>query len=166
MFKVNDVVMYASYGVCEIAAIEEKDFSGENVEYYILRPISDSRNTFYVPTNKEALTQQMRRVYTKSEVEELIKAIPDAKLINLDDDSQRKEKFREIISGGDREELIRLIKTLFSRRQELAQRNKRLRAADEKFLNDAENMLHDEFAYALGIKKDEVISYIRSHTQV
>ena len=36
MFKVNDVVMYASYGVCEIAAIEEKDFSGENVEYYIL----------------------------------------------------------------------------------------------------------------------------------
>ena len=125
MFKVNDVVMYASYGVCEIAAIEEKDFSGENVEYYILRPISDSRNTFYVPT-----------------------------------------KFREIISGGDREELIRLIKTLFSRRQELAQRNKRLRAADEKFLNDAENMLHDEFAYALGIKKDEVISYIRSHTQV
>ena len=35
MFKVNDVVMYASYGVCEIAAIEEKDFSGENVEYYI-----------------------------------------------------------------------------------------------------------------------------------
>ena len=103
MFKVNDVVMYASYGVCEIAAIEEKDFSGENVEYYILRPISDSRNTFYVPTNKEALTQQMRRVYTKSEVEELIKAIPDAKLINIDDDSQRKEKFREIISGGDRE---------------------------------------------------------------
>lgn len=91
MFKVNDVVMYASYGVCEIAAIEEKDFSGENVEYYILRPISDSRNTFYVPTNKEALTQQMRRVYTKSEVEELIKAIPDAKLINIDDDSQRKE---------------------------------------------------------------------------
>lgn len=90
MFKVNDVVMYASYGVCEIAAIEEKDFSGENVEYYILRPISDSRNTFYVPTNKEALTQQMRRVYTKSEVEELIKAIPDAKLINIDDEEKGK----------------------------------------------------------------------------
>ena len=83
MFKVNDVVMYASYGVCEIAAIEEKDFSGENVEYYILRPISDSRNTFYVPTNKEALTQQMRRVYTKSEVEELIKAIPSLSISTM-----------------------------------------------------------------------------------
>ena len=77
MYKVNDVVVYASYGVCEISAIEERDFSGENVEYYVLRPVGDSRNTFYVPTAKSALTEQMRRVYTREEVEGLIRVMPE-----------------------------------------------------------------------------------------
>ncbi len=163
MYKVNDVVVYASYGVCEISAIEERDFSGENVEYYVLRPVGDSRNTFYVPTAKSALTEQMRRVYTREEVEELIRVMPDEDFIWIDDEAVRKEKYREIISGGDRLELVKLIKTLYIRRQELLQQHKKLHSADEKFLAEAENMLYDEFAYALGIGKDEVVPYIKEH---
>ena len=163
MYKVNDVVVYASYGVCEISAIEERDFSGENVEYYVLRPVGDSRNTFYVPTAKSALTEQMRRVYTREEVEALIRVMPDEDFIWIDDEAVRKEKYREIISGGDRLELVKLIKTLYIRRQELLQQHKKLHSADEKFLAEAENMLYDEFAYALGIGKDEVVPYIKEH---
>ena len=55
MYNVNDAVVYSSYGVCVISAIEERDFSGESVEYYVLRPVSDNKNTFYVPTSNEDL---------------------------------------------------------------------------------------------------------------
>lgn len=43
MYNVNDAVVYASYGVCVISAIEERDFSGENIEYYILQPVGDKK---------------------------------------------------------------------------------------------------------------------------
>ena len=44
-------------------------------------------------------------------------------------------------------------------------KHKKLRSSDEKFLNDAENILYDEFAYALKIPKNEVISYIKKRIE-
>ena len=33
MYKVNDAVIYASYGVCIVKSIENRDFTGKDVEY-------------------------------------------------------------------------------------------------------------------------------------
>lgn len=43
MYNINDAVVYGSNGVCVITAIENRDFSGENVEYYILQPVNNSK---------------------------------------------------------------------------------------------------------------------------
>ena len=161
MYNINDTVMYASYGVCRITSIVKRDFSGEDIEYYVLQPVSDSKNTFYVPTSFGTLRDKMRRVYSREEVEELINVMPDEKLIWIDNDSERKEAYRNIIESGDRIQLVKLIKTLYIKRETLSQNHKKLHSADERFLHDAENMLYDEFAYALNIPKDEVISYIK-----
>ena len=102
MFNLNDAVVYASYGVCIITAIEKRDFSGENIEYYILHPVNDRKNTFYVPTSNNSLTQKMRSVFSRKEAEELIKLMPDEKFVWIDDESQRKEAYRKIIENGSR----------------------------------------------------------------
>ena len=34
MYKVGDMVMYGTFGICKITAIEKRDFTGEEQEYY------------------------------------------------------------------------------------------------------------------------------------
>lgn len=163
MYSVNDTVMYSSYGVCRIESIEKRDFSGEPTEYYILRPVSDDRNTFYVPTGNERLTAQMRKILSREEINELIRTMPDDNFNWIDNENQRKDEYRKIIENGNRRELVMLIKALYIHQQNQRTINKRLHSADERFLKDAENMLYDEFAYVLNISKDDVIPFIRSH---
>lgn len=163
MYNVNDAVVYASYGVCVISAIEERDFSGENIEYYILRPVGDKKNTFYVPTSNSALKDKMRSIYSRKEVNNLISMMSDEQCIWIDNDFQRKEEYKKIIDRGDRLELVRLIKTLYEKNAELNKQHKKLRSTDEKFLREAENMLYDEFAYSLSIPREKVVDYIKQH---
>ncbi len=163
MFKVNDTVIYSPCGVCRIDEIAERDFSGEPVMYYILRPVGESKNTFYVPVNNRQLTSQMRSILSEKELEKLIAIMPDEDYIWIENDSQRKEEYRRILQSGDRKELIRLIKTLYIHRKNCSENRKRLHSADEHFLKDAENLLYEEFAYVLGIPREEVIPYIKKH---
>lgn len=160
MYSLNEAVVYASYGVCIIESIETHDFSGENIEYYVLRPVSDTKNKFYVPTSNSILTEKMRRIYSKDEVEKLIDVMPDEEFIWIENELKRKEEYKHIIETGDRHQLVKLIKTLYVRKNELLEKHKKLRSSDERFLNDAENILYDEFAYALKIPKDKVTDYI------
>ena len=119
MYDLNEAVVYASYGVCIIESIETHDFSGENLEYYVLRPVGDMRNKFYVPTSNSSLTEKMRKVYSKDEVEKLIDVMPDEKFIWIENELKRKEEYKHIIESGDRHQLVKLIKTLYIRRDEL-----------------------------------------------
>ena len=160
MYKVNDAVVYSSYGVCQIKSIEKRDFCGEDREYYVLQPVGDSKNTFYIPTSNSSLTEKMRGVCSKAEVEELISVMPDEGPIWIENDIQRKEAYKDIIDKGDRHDLVKLIKALYLHRKELESSHKHLRSSDERFLHDAENMLYDEFAYALSIPREEVVPYI------
>ena len=77
MYNAGDAVVYSSYGVCVITAIEDHDFSGENVEYYVLRPVSDNKNKFYVPTDNEAL----RAAYELTRLEGIIPALESAHIL-------------------------------------------------------------------------------------
>ena len=163
MYDIGEAVVYSTYGVCMVSAVEKRDFNGEAKEYYVLRPIGNKNNTFYVPTWNKSLTCQMRKVWSKNEVENLINTMPEQELIWIDNDMQRKEEYRRILSGGDRAELVSLIKTLYLRREKLTEEHKKLHSVDERFLNEAENILYDEFAFALDIPRDEVLPYIRSH---
>lgn len=163
MYSLNDAVMYSSYGVCRISAIEERDFSGELLNYYVLRPVGDSKNTFYVPVNNEKLTAQMRKIITKDEIDSLLKIMPADNDIWIEDENQRREEYRRIIREGDRKELVMLIKTLYLYQKSRKDQRKKLHSVDEHFLKDAESMLYDEFAFVLGIEKDKVVDYIREH---
>lgn len=163
MFNAGDTVMYGAFGICRVTAIEKRDFTGEEQEYYILRHISSDKNTFYVPTGSEAALGNMHPVCSKAEVDELISHMNSEGLIWIDNDIARKAEYSRIIKNADKRELIMLIKTLYLRRRELAGSGKKLRSADENYLSLAENMLFEEFAYALGIDRSEVVGYIEEH---
>ena len=105
----------------------------------------------------------MRPVCSKADVDDLIAHMNAEKPIWIANDVKRKEEYNRIIKDGDKQEIIRLIKTLYLRRKEVESTGKKLHSSDLNFLSTAENMLFEEFAYALGIERDEVIAYIEQH---
>lgn len=160
MYNIGDVVIYGTFGICKIDSIEKRDLTGAEQEYYILRHTRSDKNIFYVPTDNEAAVSKLRPVCSKKEIDDLISDMDNEKLIWIENDMKRKEEYSRIIKEGDKKEIIRLIKTLYLRRKEIAQNGRKLRASDESYLDLAENMLFEEFAYALGIERDEVVAYI------
>lgn len=46
MFKVNDVVVYAAHGVCEIVGTEDQRFGEKSESYFVLKPKIDKAQPF------------------------------------------------------------------------------------------------------------------------
>lgn len=110
-YKVNDTILYGAQGICRIAEITERDFGGNFIKYYVLKTVFNDNSTILVPMENEALTAKMRRILSAEEIYDLIQSMPDEELIWIENETARKEQYRAILSNGDREELVRLIKT-------------------------------------------------------
>lgn len=165
MFTVNDTIVYGRTGICVIDAIEKKKYSvRDRIENncYVLKPIYDSTSTIFVPVDNERLTSMMRRVLTKQEIDSLLESIKDGEEQWIDDQRERTEKFKEVLSKGIRRELLLMIKCLYERKTQLLKNGKKLCASDDGILKDAEREVSQEFAYALGIEVGEVGNYILS----
>ncbi len=158
MFKKDDYVVYESLGVCRVKEIERKIFKPLAArDYYVLELVYGPSTTVYAPVDNEKLN--IRPVLAAKEVKELIQSMPgEAELSEVEDD-ERRAKYKEIISSGDRPGLVRIIKTLYSRRENVP-KGRKFPDADERIMKDAERILYEEFALALNLKPNEVLSYI------
>jgi CarD family transcriptional regulator len=165
-YQVGHTIMYGSQGAFRIAEITEKNLDGKVIEYYVLKPVIDDKSITFVPVHNEATIAKMRRVLSVDEIHSLIKAMPDENTIWIEDEQARRERYKEIISRGDRTELVRLIKTLYFHQQEQHVKGKRLHVVDEKFMKNAENMLYGEFAHVLNIKPEQVLPFITERLSV
>ena len=163
MFDVNDTLMYGSFGVCRVEAIEMRDFMGAEREYYVLRHLFSPNNTFYVPVDSETAVGQLHTVCSKKTAEELIGQIRSEAPRWTADDAARKAEYSRIIDSADRLEMLRQMKALLLHRRELTENGKKLHSSDERFLSIAGNILSEEFAYALGTDRSEALRYIEEH---
>ena len=161
MFKVSDVIIYGTQGVCRIADIEEKNVSGVCKKYYVLKPISDSGATIFAPTDNAQVLKKMRRLLTKEEIHSLIDGMPEEAAAWIVNDNERKEYYKNILAGGDHLKLIQMIKSIYAHKKEREAEGKRLHMTDERFFKDAEQILYNEFQYVLNLeRKEELMSYI------
>lgn len=160
MFNIDDTILYGSHGICKIGDITKQKFGSETNDYYILHPVHNPSATIYVPVNNQKLTDKMRRILSEEEIYELIKAMPDTNSEWIENKNERNERFRSIISSGDRREIIKLIKVIYNHREELKATGKKLHAADEQFFKEAEKVIYDEFAMVLNIRYDQVLPFI------
>ena len=124
-----------------------------HIEYYVLRPRQNSETAFYVPTGNPDLVAQMRRIYSAKEMYELIRTIPSAELLSFDEEDDQKEACKDILKSGDREKIIQLMKTLYTREQKLKEKGKKLRQFEEHALKEAESLLYEELSYVFSPKK-------------
>lgn len=161
MFQVNDVIVYGTQGVCRIVGTEEKVMSGVKRCYYILKPVNDKGATIYAPTDNAHVLAKMRKLLTVEQIHGLIDSMPEETTPWIENESERKELYKQILSRGDHLELIRMIKAIYAQKKEREAMGKHLRMTDERFFKDAEQILYDEFQYVLELQgKEDLLSYI------
>ncbi len=160
MICVNDVVLYGVDGICLVSDMVTRTLGGRPQEYYVLKPVYLESSTIYVPTDNPALVGRMQRILSLDEVMALIRSIPDEETNWIEDDARRRVLYGEIIAGGDRREIVRVIKTLYQRDREMKEGRRKLSSADERLMKDAEKRLYDEFAHVLSIEPGQVLPFI------
>lgn len=160
MFEVGEYVVCGNKGVCVVEKITTLDIAGvdKEREYYILKPIYQMGSTVYVPVDspKEA----MRPVIKREEAQKLIDAIRDVPLLAITNEKLSEQIYRECLKSGNCEEWVRILKTIWRRKQERLQAGRKVTAVDAKYFHMAEESLYGELAVALGLNRDEVEAYI------
>ncbi len=160
MIKINQHVVYGSNGICKVVDKREECFGGEPKMYYVLSPVSDEQTTLYLPADSPDAELRVKNVLSVDEVQSLIQSMPTEETMWIEDDRTRGERYRDIVSKGNRAELVRVTKTLYEHQQTLSQSGKKLRVADKNVLQQAEKILFDEFAVVLGIESGDVAEFI------
>lgn len=161
MFKKGEYVVVGNKGVCVVDNVTTLDISGVDSEreYYILKPVYVPGSTVYVPTDS---ADSMRRVLTKDEVTHLIHEIPQIPLIDTVNDKLLEQEYRGCMKTNSCEEWVRIIKTIYLRKQKRQELGRKVTAVDAKYFRIAEDNLYGELAVVLNIPKTEVESYITS----
>ena len=165
MYAVNDIVLYGADGVCTITAVVEKNVLGSNRLFYELHPVARRDAVLFLPTDNEKTMAKLRRVLTREEIISAIHGMTEEENIWIEKESVRKETYARIIKSGDHRKVIRLIKTLYEHRESLIGGGRKMHAADEAFLREAEAVLYEEFAYVLNIRRDEVLPFIQAEIE-
>ena len=159
----GDIVVYGTNGICKIDDVQKMTFPMETEEhtYYVLKPIGSRTSTLFIPDHKEELVSKMRYVLKKEEIDDILSGANGKDIEWIDDKNARNNCFRQILKDGKPEDFLSLIRCIFERKAFLAEKGKRLTAADDGILTSAEKLVREEFAYTLGIGEDEVAEYIR-----
>ena len=155
MFNLGDVVMYGLQGICKIDAIESKAIGKLSNDYYVLKPLYNQSAAVFVPVDNEALTAKMLNVLSEKEAKKLIKAAADMPIITFFSENQKREQYRSILAGGNRQNLVSLIKTIVLERDARRAIGKKLNLVDEQTLRKAESLLFNELAFVLGVLPQE-----------
>lgn len=163
MFKIGDYVAHYKEGICEVTNIGKLDMScsDKNKEYYTLKPLYNQGGTLYTPVSNEK--KQIRDVISREEAEALIEEMPKIETIWVADEKRREVFYKEALLKNECREWIAIIKTSYLRKMKRLASGKKSINVDEKYLNIAEKFLYGELAAALGMKKEEVKSYITEH---
>ena len=161
MFQKGSLVVYGTNGVYrinEIGAPPDSSISDKTRQYYQLAPVFGS-GIVYIPVDTKLF---IRPVMTKAEAHRLIARIPEISEDTCSSSIQRvlAEQYRASFESHRNEDLVRLIKTIYVKNQQLRRFGKRPCRTDEQFKHKAEELLYGELSAVLDIPYDDVEGYI------
>ena len=162
MFSIGQNVICGNKGVCTIEDIATLNISGVDKEkmYYILKPLYMAASRVYVPVDS-ALTS-VRTILTREEAEELIRSIPDIPVIEIKNERLLEQDYKSCMKSNNCTDWVKLIKTIYERKQKRLQVGRKETAIDSKYFKMAEEILYGELSVVLEIERDRVSQYIEA----
>ncbi len=160
MYKVNDLIVYGHNGVCVIESIGVPGFEGADKSKpdYTIRPIYAKNSVIYAPVDNVKIV--MRRIVTDEEVEKLVLSIPSIETIEEDNHRVLAVKYENAIKTNDCSEWVKIIKTVYEKKQNELNKGKKVSQIDKRYMKLAEDLLYGELAVTLDTPKESVEKYI------
>lgn len=169
MFVLGDTVVYRHH-VCAIVDLREKYF--DDKDYFELHTILEKPLKLYVAVS-DAVPPAMRPVMNREQALALVDSIAsiepiDEAVLNTSGttmslaERQVKEEYDRRMKMCGPEDLVAVIKSARSRTEKREATGRRVTAIDKKYLELAENLLHNELAFALEVVKEEIPTFIES----
>lgn len=158
MFNVGDHVVYGNVGVCRVENVGPLAIGMEGKDYYTLVPVYEKKSTLYTAVDSEKVV--IRPVMTKKETDELLDEMIELDTLWITDEKKREEVYKEAMRTCDCKEWVKMIKTLYMRKQERIAKGKKATSSDERYLHLAEENLYGELAFSLQIPKEKVGDFL------
>ncbi len=155
MYNVGDVVLYTTYGICRVTDIIKRVFNGNETNYYVLNPLTESKTELTVPVDNPMTIARLHPLLEASEIERIIEAVPYLEVYWIENENQRKKEFADTIKSGNRLDTLKMIKSIKAHKLSLKDKSRKLHACDEQCMRDAQKLIVDEFSYVL--KTDKLI---------
>ena len=165
MFEKGDYIVYGSTGICVIEDITTMDMPGISKDrlYYVMTPYRQAGNKIFTPVDNPKMN--LRKILSREEVLTLIDEIPSIEQIGIKEEKLREQKYKEYIRSCECKNWIKIMKTLYHRKQERISQGKKVTATDERYFKLAEENLYTEFSISLDISIQEVEEYIAKRLQ-
>ena len=154
MFEKGAYVIHGSNGVCRVDDIGPLVGmgAGDN-EYYTLTPIYTNGGKIFSPVDNLRIV--LRPVLTKAEAEQLLAKVGDLEELQITDEKKREEAYKQAFYSGECENLVMMLKAIYSRGLQRLSQGKRATASDERFMHMAEDCLYGELAISFDTSREE-----------
>ena len=165
MFETGTYIICGQHGVCRVedmGPLKLTEASKDRV-YYTLSQVYSQGGVIYVPADSDKII--MRSVISREEAEKLIDEMEEMDVLWVENEKRREDVFKQALRTCDNREWVKIINTLYARRQSRLAQGKKVTASDERFLRAAEENLYGELAVSLGKEKDEIEKYIISRIE-
>lgn len=160
-YEINQTILYKNSGIYTISDIRAENFNNMGKrDYYVLTSVFDKGSSIYVPTDSETLVGNMLAILSKEEIQ---KIIDDESLCRhewISDGKARALQFEKLLSLGNREDILWIIKELTYHKLCAENEKKKLCATDIKTLANAKKIISEEVAYVFGMSKNDALAYI------
>lgn len=161
MYQNGDWVMYGIHGVCRVAGTEKQLVDRKRTEYLVLEPLSQTESKFYLPTANPTAMAKIKAVLPAQELRDLLASEEIRENVWIQEENQRKQTYRDLISSGDRTALLKMVNTLYRYKAAQAAAGRKFHQCDDNFLRDAEKLLTSEIALVLEMSQEEARDYLR-----
>lgn len=164
MFELNEYVVKANHGVCQIKDIVHLDMPSidKKKKYYYLVPVDDAEMKVYVPVD---MADSLRYAMSKEEALDCIGQLKNIESAWIKNERQREMFYKEVIKSCDPIQLVSIIKNMYERKQDRMASGKMPTAIDEKYFKIAEEQLFSELSFALGIDKSKMLAFIQNEIE-
>jgi CarD family transcriptional regulator len=164
MFKVGDYVSYETDGVCRLEQITMMNSPSKDKQkklYYVLIPMKDSKAKIYSAV--ENTTVPRRLIMTEQEARNMVEMMSELPNLEIENEKYREDRYKKALKSCDCREWIRMVKTIYLRKQGRLAAGKKCTTVDEYYLKAAEELLLEELSISMHMSKEETQQYIRSH---
>ncbi len=164
LYKINDLVLYSTHGICKVTDITDKNFSDEIKSYYELRPLKDIKLQIHIPVGSTKI--QMFDLMNEKEAIGFLESFKFAEKITFEKNYFVSQNYNKMIAEADRSRTVSTIYSLLLRKKQVTTDGKKLPIQESKALINLQGILYNELALALKKSYAEVEAMIEENIAV